>query len=160
MIHAKMLLAKAFPSIAPAPSDLLLDWRRHIKDTFPSVQHISCDDLQVQLRNQPITGQSCQPPLLLDFRTQSEHLCSHIAGSIRMDPDASAADIVSLLLQRNVAVAPSGNPFSIPDLDASCSRFAVFYCSIGYRSSAAAARVLLSEVMQSRRSLQLCKYHA
>jgi rhodanese-related sulfurtransferase len=137
MLHAKMLLAQAFPSIAPSPNDLLLEWRRHIMRTFPSVRHMSCDDLQAKL-----TGRD-HPPLLLDFRTEAEHSCSHIAGSVRVDPDASAAHILLLLQQSAAAVAPLAS-----DEAAQGRRLAVFYCSIGYRSSAAAARVLLSEVMQ------------
>jgi rhodanese-related sulfurtransferase len=137
MLHAKMLLAQAFPSLAPSPNDLLLEWRHHIMRTFPSVRHMSCDDLQAKL--------TCcdQPPLLLDFRTEAEHACSHIADSVRVDPDASAADILKLLQQSAAAVAPLAS-----DDAPEGRRLAVFYCSIGYRSSAAAARVLLCEVQR------------
>lgn len=150
MMHAKMLFAQTFPSIAPAPSELLLEWRHHIKDKFPSVQHISCDDLHARLQggHRTSVNPKHQTPLLLDCRTQPEHSCSHIAGSVRVDPDATAADIMSLLQQNDIAVASSTCPFSIAGLDASCGRFAVLYCSIGYRSSAAAARILQTEVIR------------
>jgi rhodanese-related sulfurtransferase len=148
MLHAKMLLAQAFPSIAPSPSNLLLDWRNYIKRKFSRVQHIPCHDLHAWLQG---GGAPHPPPLLLDFRTQSEFSCSRIAGSVRVDPDASVADVLALLQGHDVAVSSaSKSPFSIPQLpqlaDTRCERFAVFYCSIGYRSSAAAARVLQSEV--------------
>ena len=138
MLHAKMLLAQAFPALAPAPQDLLHAWRQHIKHKFPSVEHISCQILQTMMDDS-----SCMP-LLLDFRSESEHTCSHICASVRVDPDASPADILSLMRQHSVVAPPACSSGS----DGSGGRrVAVFYCSIGYRSSAAAARVLQSEVI-------------
>jgi rhodanese-related sulfurtransferase len=138
MLHAKMLLAQALPALAPAPQDLLLAWRQHIKHKFPSVEHLSCQILQAMMDEN-----SCVP-LLLDFRSESEHACSHICASVRVDPDAAPADILSLMRQHSVFPPPTCSSGS----DGSVSRrVAVFYCSIGYRSSAAAARVLESEVI-------------
>ena len=91
MLHAKMLLAQAFPALgngfaacccynrfslcfssAPSPQDLLLEWRQHIKHTFPSVRHVTCQFLQEAM------AASSSPPLLLDVRAEPEYSCSRI----------------------------------------------------------------------------------
>ena len=153
MLHAKTFLAQVFPALAPDPQDLLLEWRSSIKTKFPSVRHVTCAFLQSAMEA------GATHPLLLDFRTEAEHLCSHISGSVRVDPDASPEDILLLLRQHAVLVppprpSPPTYPPSEPNAvwdSAACARQAVFYCSIGYRSSAAAARVLLSQVIPPSR---------
>ena len=141
MLHAKMFLAQTFPALALAPGDLLLEWRAHIKETFPSVNHISCEQLHAM-----IDAASEPPPLLLDFRAAHEHACSHISGSVRVDPDATPGDIVKLLQQHgvcmsqhHVAVAPPPAPPQMKTGEGGegGGRAAVFYCSIGAAARAA-----------------------
>ena len=63
------------------------------------------------------------PPLLLDVRELAEFAVSHLAGAIQVDPDASLAEVRSL-------IGPNrrGEPV-------------LFYCSVGFRSSRLAQRV-------------------
>ena len=67
-----------------------------------------------------------------------------------MDPDAPSADIVRLLQQHSIA-SIEGRASSAGDTGTSGGRIAVFYCSIGYRSSAAVERVLEVEVRAMHR---------
>jgi rhodanese-related sulfurtransferase len=87
-----------------------------IRLRFPHVPQMSTGEL-ARLESEPPR----KKPILLDVRTPAEYEVSHIAGAIRIDPDASAASVLPLL--------PHG-------------RAVVAYCSVGYRSSALAQRLI------------------
>ena len=63
------------------------------------------------------------PPLLLDARTPGEYAVSHLPGACRVDPDATAAELLSGL-----------------DGD-DRRRDVVVYCSVGVRSAGVARRL-------------------
>jgi rhodanese-related sulfurtransferase len=60
-------------------------------------------------------------PVLLDVRKEMEYAVSHLPGAQRIDPQATAADVIKKL--------PSGRPV-------------VVYCAVGYRSSKLAQRLV------------------
>ena len=61
-------------------------------------------------------------PLILDVRTEAEFAVSHLDGAVRIDPDASAADVLA----------------AHPD---AAGRPVLLYCSVGWRSSLLADRL-------------------
>ena len=61
-------------------------------------------------------------PLVLDVRTPEEFRVSHLAGAVRVDPEARAADVLA----------------AHPD---AASRPVLLYCSVGWRSSVLADRL-------------------
>ena len=65
-------------------------------------------------------GPNRPAPALLDVRTEAEFAVSHLPGALRIDPDASPAQVVAAI-RPNTAV--------------------VVYCSVGYRSSQLAKRL-------------------
>jgi hypothetical protein len=71
------------------------------------------------------------------------------SGSVRVDPDTPTAHLLRLLQQHNVV----GRASSPGGTGSGGGRIAVFYCSIGYRSSAAVARLLEVEVRALRRAM-------
>ncbi len=88
---------------------------RWIRTSFPDVSQMSVDELARQLQS---SGR--KSILLLDVRSREEYDVSHIAGAERFDESLSDA-----------ALARRWHP----------DRPIVTYCSIGYRSSAAARRL-------------------
>src|SRR5438105_15694418 len=67
-----------------------LQWsliERKIRSEFPSVRHISTDELAKWL-----SDTHRKPPLLLDVRTAAEFDVSHIAGAQRVEPNEGVAD--------------------------------------------------------------------
>lgn len=94
-----------------------MSWKavdRLIQSQFPQVEQISTDTLARWMSAPDIQ------PILLDVRTAQEYAVSHLPGAIRIDPDAPDLGLVD-------------------SLDA--SRPIVTYCSVGYRSSALAAKL-------------------
>jgi rhodanese-related sulfurtransferase len=87
-----------------------------IRSQYPAVPQLSTDSLAVWLDDPDRPA-----PVLLDVRTPDEYAVSHLAGAIRIDPDTE--DYTAL------ADLPPGTPI-------------VAYCSVGYRSSALADRLL------------------
>lgn len=87
---------------------------RNIVKSFDNVEHISADALTV-------IGSS--NVVLFDVREQAEFAVSHIEGAIHVDPDISPA-----LFKQKFAESLS-------------NKTAVFYCSVGQRSSELASRV-------------------
>ncbi len=83
---------------------------------FPEVPQISIGDL-----HRDWTSESGPKPLLLDVRTAAEFAVSHLPGAVRIDPGAEA-DLVASLMRPGVRT--------------------VVYCSVGYRSSQLAARLI------------------
>jgi rhodanese-related sulfurtransferase len=89
---------------------------------FPSVRHLAPEALAAWRADA-----SRPAPVLLDVRTADEYAVSHLPGALRVDPDASAAD-VRALLDRHLDANAGRRPL-------------VLYCAVGYRSSALAARL-------------------
>lgn len=86
---------------------------------FPDVRHVPPDTLAAWLADS-----TAPAPLLLDVRTAEEYAVSHLPGARRVPPDASA----EALRRRHLAGVPRDT-------------LVVAYCSVGYRSSALAARL-------------------
>lgn len=89
--------------------------KKLVRARFPKVQMLSTEELRAWLADEQRPA-----PLLLDVRTPQEFAVSHLPGARRVDPDASAAEVLPLLRQGQPVVA---------------------YCSVGYRSSALAERL-------------------
>ncbi len=86
--------------------------KQMIRAEFPAVEQISTQELNEWLA-------SGAAPLLLDVREEAEYRVSHLPGAVRVDPDGAVA-------------LPAGTAKDTP---------IVAYCSVGYRSSAFAARL-------------------
>jgi rhodanese-related sulfurtransferase len=94
----------------------LRQMKRLVRTRFPEVRQLSAADLAAWLADT-----NRMPPLLLDVRTGAEFAVSHLPGARRADPKATAAELLPTL--------PAERPI-------------VVYCSVGYRSSELAARLL------------------
>lgn len=95
------------------------DWaevEEKIRTRFPTVPQISSHELAAWLDD----GHR-MAPLLLDVRQSEEFAVSHLPGAIRIDPAAERPTL------------PKGVTFDTP---------IVTYCSVGYRSSALARRLI------------------
>ena len=92
--------------------------KQRVRTEFPAVAQLPVAELATWLES----GEA--PPLLLDVREEAEYRVSHLRGAVRIDPIGSAAG--------SDPVLPAGTP-----KDARI----VAYCSVGYRSSALAARL-------------------
>lgn len=86
-----------------------------VKDRWPDVAHITAGEMEAIRAN--------TAAVLFDTRTPEEFAVSHIAGAIRLDPGISAPEFVA-----THGAALKG-------------KTAVFYCSVGVRSSKVAERV-------------------
>jgi len=95
-----------------------------VRRRFPQVAQLSTAELAEWLQTKSRTQ-----PILLDVRTAEEFRVSHLRGAILVDPAATPADLV--------AVVRSGRPL-------------ITYCSVGYRSSAVAERLVKAGVPQVR----------
>lgn len=89
--------------------------KKLVRVRFPKVEMLSTEALGAWLQDG-----SRPAPLLLDVRTPKEFAVSHLPGAQRVDPDASAAEVLPLLRKGQPVVA---------------------YCSVGYRSSALVDRL-------------------
>ena len=89
---------------------------KRIRSSYPEVRQISVDSLAAWL-NDPRRP----APVLLDVREPEEYAVSHLRGAIRVDPDT---DDLSVL-----AGVDRDTPI-------------VTYCSVGYRSSALAEKLM------------------
>ena len=114
----------------------LLSWRVGAQAgqvSWPSIQHRIHDEfpeveqLPVESLNAWLGSAETPPPLLLDVRQEPEYRISHLRGAVRVEPGQSDP------------VLPAGVTKDTP---------IVAYCSVGYRSSALAAR--LSELGYTR----------
>ena len=107
-----VLLAAASPQ---AVADKLAEVESDVDLSFPTVDHLKGQDL-VELEEGDV--------LLFDVREPEEFAVSHIAGAIQIDPKLSGEEFLdqfgALLRQR---------------------KRAVFYCSVGVRSSEMAMKV-------------------
>ena len=89
---------------------------KSIRSTYPAVHQISIDSLARRLEDPK------EPtPVLLDVRKPEEYAVSHLGGAIRIDPDMTDFSTLDRL-DRNAPI--------------------IAYCSVGYRSSELANRLL------------------
>ncbi len=87
-----------------------------IRAEFPDVEQISVEELSEWL-----ASEDARPPLLLDVREEAEYRVSHLRGAVRVDPDDPEPELPAGVDQETPIVA---------------------YCSVGYRSSALAERLM------------------
>jgi rhodanese-related sulfurtransferase len=109
------------PMSATANLSLLLfgpkDWPSTIavvREKFPQVRQITTSELATQLA---VPGVK---PLLLDTRTKDEYAASHLVGALHAETEAQATAVIAQHPNRSV----------------------VLYCSVGYRSSALADKLM------------------
>jgi rhodanese-related sulfurtransferase len=102
------------PALADAGKLAALEDR--LERRFDDVVHLTLDELALMQID------ASAAPILIDVRPEREFAVSHLAGAIRIAPNASAKEVEDAL--KVIAV---GRPV-------------VFYCSVGYRSSRLAER--------------------
>lgn len=101
---------------ATTPEAELAETKREISAEFPQVSQLTTAEFAAWL------GDSTRElPLLLDVREPEEYAVSHLPDARRVDPEADTEKLLASL-------APG--------------RSVVLYCSVGYRSSKLAARLL------------------
>jgi rhodanese-related sulfurtransferase len=119
MASLVVLLFRAVVSVLRAddarPASLV-EWERAVRARFPAVPQLSTADLAAWLADT-----NRVPPVLLDVRPRAEFEVGHLPGAIRVDPDATPAEV-----RRRVGDE---------------ARPVVVYCSVGWRSSALAQRL-------------------
>lgn len=101
---------------SPAPEAELEAMTRKVAKKFNEVRQLSTADLAAWLADP-----ERKPPQLLDAREPAEFAVSHLPGAIRVAPDAAAEQVLSKIDK---------------------TRPVVVYCSVGYRSSALARRLI------------------
>lgn len=94
-----------------------------VSSEFSEVPQISTTDLAAWLADPARVR-----PILLDVREPDEYAVSHLAEAIRVSPDATADQLIDKI------------DFSRP---------IVLYCSVGYRSSALARRLIAARAEQA-----------
>lgn len=98
------------------PEEKLETMTREVAGKFPQVPQLSTGKLAAWLADP-----ERKPPQILDAREPAEFAVSHLPGAIRIDPDASAENAIAKI-----------DP----------ARPVVIYCSVGYRSSELADRLI------------------
>ena len=101
---------------SPAPEVELEAMTRKVAKKFDEVRQLSTADLAARL-----SDPARKPPQLLDAREAAEFAVSHLPGAIRVDPEADAEQVLAKIDR---------------------ARPVVVYCSVGYRSSALARRLI------------------
>ena len=115
-----LLLLRALWSVvrgADSPAEGLEHWKATVRAKFPSVPQLSTTNLA-----QWIASTNSPRPILLDARERKEFDLSHLPGARHVDPDAKPVEVDRIL---------AGHPGPV-----------VVYCSVGWRSSAMADRLL------------------
>lgn len=110
-----LLLMRAMPLRSALEGAELAGVAAAIRLRFPDVPQTSTDELAAWLADG-----SRAAPQLLDVRAADEYVVSHLRGAVRVDPDASAAEVLARIDPRRPVVA---------------------YCSVGYRSSVLVQRL-------------------
>lgn len=101
---------------AGADTGTLEGVRAMVRERFPRVRQLSTAELAAWMADPARAA-----PVLLDVRAEEEFEVSHLRGARRVDPGCAAAELVSTL-------PPGGQ--------------VVVYCSVGYRSSRCANRLI------------------
>jgi rhodanese-related sulfurtransferase len=105
------LTSQAFASVDPLP---MID--KQLRRDFPEIESIKAVELEALLENDP-------KAVILDIRELDEYAISHLAGALRVDPDADLADLL-----RTTGTDLTGQTI-------------IVYCSVGVRSTELAARL-------------------
>ncbi|CAH1802455.1 unnamed protein product [Owenia fusiformis] len=109
-----------------------------LRKKFPGVENVSTSTLQKwmepgsEINSEAGIHHKCSNLLILDTRPEEEYKISHLPGALRLQPDATDEQIKSLLEAENAF-----NNSSNDDV----TRI-VCYCSVGYRSSAMATKLM------------------
>jgi rhodanese-related sulfurtransferase len=90
-----------------------------VRRTFPEVRQLTTGELADRLAKEEAV------PLLIDARGAEEYAVSHLPGAHWVDPDAQGSELLAALPEGLAKDAPI-----------------VAYCSVGYRSSALARRLM------------------
>jgi rhodanese-related sulfurtransferase len=109
------------PAAPAAPEEKSVSWDAMlalVRTRFPKVAQLGTAELDAWLKDP-----KRPKPQVLDAREPAEFAVSHLAGAVRVSPDATAKEILASL---------------------DTSRPIVIYCSVGYRSSRLATRLLES----------------
>ncbi|MFT4520065.1 MAG: rhodanese-related sulfurtransferase [Halioglobus sp.] len=107
-----------------SPENELSAMTQEVSQEFEDVSHISTSDLAIWL-----AAPNREAPILLDVREPLEYAVSHLPGAIRVAPDSTAEQIIAMI-----------DP----------SRPIVLYCSVGYRSSVLARRLVSQGAKQTK----------
>ena len=99
------------------PSYGLNTAKRFLRWKFDDIHHITTAELAAQMKSE-------NPPAILDIRNSEEYETSHLQNARHVSPESSDAQVQTHLL-------------SIPE-----NRPIVVYCSVGYRSSSMALRLI------------------
>lgn len=91
-------------------------WKESVRARFPAVPQLKTAELGAWLADT-----NRVPPVLLDVRTPPEFALSHLPGALRVDPRASPEAVRHLVPTQ---------------------RLIVVYCSVGWRSSELATRLI------------------
>ena len=121
-VSCAALLVCGFRGVAFGEEGAFDKMKQLVRKRFPQVSQLSTAELGNWLQNK-----SRAQPILLDVRTPEEFRVSHLRGAIQVDPSSQAADLMPVI--------NSGRPV-------------VTYCSVGYRSSAVADRLVKAGVPQ------------
>ena len=112
LVLRSILLARA----EETAEEGLRQMKELVRSRFPEVKQLSTTELAVWLADTNRVS-----PVLLDVRAEAEFAVSHLPGARRVEPKATSAELLPTL--------PPGRPV-------------VVYCSVGYRSSELATRLL------------------
>jgi rhodanese-related sulfurtransferase len=119
-----LLLLRALWSVvrgADAPEDSLDHWKATVRARYPTVPQLSTTNLASLLATHRPDSQTTNV-VLLDVRSRKEFDFSHLPGARHIDPDAKPAEFDRTLAGHTGPV--------------------VVYCSVGWRSSALAQRLI------------------
>jgi rhodanese-related sulfurtransferase len=118
MLAAVAGLSFALPALRAQEAQPPGQLERTIEDVakrWPNLQHVPADDVARMMAD--------KSAVLFDVRTEQEFGVSHLEGAIRVDPAIDSAEFLKA------------------HADAVKGKTAVFYCSVGVRSSKLAERV-------------------
>ena len=99
-----------------ADSEKLISIQQWIESEFPDVEHISQDTYINELKDS-------EEVVIFDVREKSEYAVSHLQNAIQIDPDINANEFNALFGEKLAG------------------KQAIFYCSVGRRSSVLANKV-------------------
>lgn len=118
MLAAVAGLSFAVPALRAGDAPQSGQLERTIEDVakrWPNLQHVAAEDVARMMAD--------RSAIVFDVRTEQEYNVSHLEGAIRVDPAIDSAEFLKT------------------HADAAKGKTAVFYCSVGVRSSKLAERV-------------------
>ena len=110
----------------PPPEVRLAQLEASLERDFPAIRQVAPEELASRLTDQARGLDEAGPHrmVLFDAREPEEFAVSRLPGAIRIDPGARAEDVLLALKSAGAGACPQ----------------AVFYCSVGVRSSVLAER--------------------